>query len=76
MTNTIPEAIEVFEGYNVDLPPQEHEDELRYKLIGETASGRVLVVLWTEGKAPESIRIFNAYSAKPRETRVYRNYRR
>ena len=66
------EAIEAIEGLTVELPTQMSEGAYRYKLIGETTTGKVLVVLWTEGRQPDTIRIFNAYKAEPREVRIYR----
>lgn len=70
------EAIEAMEGITVELPTQMSAGEYRYKLLGETAGGQVLIVLWTEGRAADTIRIFNAYKAEPREVRIYRNERR
>lgn len=73
---TVAEAIEALEGFtHDDLPYQDHGGEFRYPILGETAAGRILRVIWAEGQQGK-IRIITAFNAEPLERRLYRNERR
>lgn len=39
------------------------EGEQRFKLVGTSASGRILVIVYTYREAPEAIRIISAWKA-------------
>jgi uncharacterized DUF497 family protein len=59
---TVQEAEEVFENDPVDLEVQEHQDDgYRYRQIGETKAGRILVLLSTVRE--ESVRIITGWDA-------------
>ena len=65
------EAITVCsDPYSVTIPDPDHsESEQRFIDIGISASGRVLVVVYTERKG--NVRIISCRKATPRERRVY-----
>jgi uncharacterized protein len=68
---SLPEAITVFrDPLAITLDDFVHSDvEQRYLLIGKSSSGRVLVVVHTEGG--QRIRLISARPATSHEKRVY-----
>jgi len=68
---TFPEAMTVFgDPLEFTIPDPHHsEDECRFLSIGLSATGRLLVVAYTERGG--RIRIINAREATPRERRQY-----
>ena len=56
----------------LDLEYQTEENEERFKAVGETANGRILVLVWAirEGR----IRAVTAYTASRPMRRLYREY--
>jgi uncharacterized DUF497 family protein len=59
---TTDEAEQVFENDPVDLEVQEDDDDVfRYKQIGETSSGRILILMSTD--RVDSVRIATAFDA-------------
>ena len=72
---TFPEAMTVF-GDPLELviaDPYHAEDEFRFLSMGQSESGRLLVVAYTEREG--RTRIINAREAIPRERRQYESTR-
>ena len=64
------EAVPVFDDDNAIEEPDPDPDEDRFKRLGRTATGRMLVVVFTEPEE-DTIRIISARKAKKHEERAY-----
>jgi hypothetical protein len=63
------EVEELIENEPVDLDAQIRGDEERFTQVGETAAGRILIVVTT--KRGEKTRVVTAYPAKERFRKIY-----
>jgi uncharacterized DUF497 family protein len=70
------EASTIFgDALEVTIPDPEHsEGEFRFLSLGQSASGRLLVVAYTERDG--AIRIIHARVAEPKERRAYESSQR
>jgi uncharacterized DUF497 family protein len=64
------EAVSVFDDENAVEEIDPDPDEVRLKRLGRTASGRMLVVVYTE-RSDDTIRIISARKAEKHEERAY-----
>jgi len=64
------EAVTVFDDDNAIEELDPDPDEERFKIMGRTATGRMVVVVYTE-RGEDTIRIISARKAKKHEERAY-----
>ncbi len=68
------EAEQVLSGASLPLASEERSGEERHTELGETASGRVLVVVWTWRR--RRIRVVTAFPTSPKWRALWRRIQR